>query len=84
MLLIRVYFLLPRKVNVFHGCYQGRTWALGDLGSTMSYVTVICFTTTLGTTEEHNTYTELVVGLPFLPSIQMGKDKSTCPWGPLA
>lgn len=39
LLLIRVYFLLPRKVNVFHGCYQGRTRALGDLGSTMA---VLC------------------------------------------
>ena len=39
--------------------------------------------TTLGTTSEHNKYTELVVGLPFLPSIQEGKDKATWPWGPL-
>lgn len=39
LLPIRVYFLLPGKVNVFHDCYQGRTWALRDLGSTM---TVLC------------------------------------------
>lgn len=51
----------------------------------LSYVTVICFMTTLGATKEHNKkYPELVVGLPFLPSIQMGKDKATCLRGPLA
>jgi hypothetical protein len=36
LLLFRVYFTLPGKVNVFRACYQERTWALGDLRSTMA------------------------------------------------
>lgn len=72
---------------MFHGCYQGKTQALGDLGSTMTVLCnrVVHFTATLGTTKEHNKkYTELVVELPFLPSIQTGKDEATGPWGPIA
>lgn len=36
LLLFGAYFTLPGKVNVFHGCYQERTGALGDLDSTMA------------------------------------------------
>lgn len=36
--------------------------------------------TTLGTAKEREKYTELFVGLPFLPSIQKGKDKATPSW----